>query len=113
MGGMHHELQNIFLCGYTSILASRSIDSPLMNLIRGQSPDVAGWPILDKPGFTGHFDVDGLEFAGLVPTQIGGSDSDAPAIQSSLEKKLALKPVSIKARFEVLVIDSIDRPTEN
>lgn len=87
----------------------------LINLLRGQA-DVGGRPIVDRTGFTGNFDVTGLRFSGqpIGPEsdqRIG--DSDAPAISTSLEETLGLKLVTTKASVEIVVVDSIDRPSEN
>jgi uncharacterized protein (TIGR03435 family) len=84
----------------------------LVGLLRAQA-DVGGRPIVDKTGFTGYFDIDHLKFSGApLPGQNAG-ESDAPAISTSLEEVLGLRLVPHKAPVEVVVIDSIDRPTEN
>jgi uncharacterized protein (TIGR03435 family) len=71
---------------------------------------VLGWPVLDKTGFTGSFKAR-LEFAPIAP----GSDTDSakPSIFAALEEQLGLRLESQKGTEEVLVIDNVERPSEN
>jgi uncharacterized protein (TIGR03435 family) len=87
-----------------------------LNALRGESPDVAGRQILDKTGFEGKFDLKDFRFMGVPLPNAGGvstsSDPDVPSLSQALEQ-LGLKLVPAKGQVEVVVIDSIDRPTEN
>ena len=102
-----------------NILSARATTLDLfVNGIRGQAPELGGRPIINKTGFTGTFDLKDFRFVGLAYT--GGlagsgntSDPDAPSVQQALEQQLGLKLVPAKGQVEVVVIDSIDRPTEN
>ncbi len=69
-------------------------------------------PIVDHTGFTGYFDVKDLEWAPLGDAS-ATSAPDAPSLTGALEKTLGIRLVPAKDPIEVLVIDSIDRPTEN
>jgi uncharacterized protein (TIGR03435 family) len=86
-------------------------------------------PIIDKTGITGRFDVH-LEFAldegtpGLRgPLAHGGgpggdpsaapSDPAGPSIFTALQEQLGLKLVRAKGPREFLVIDHVERPSEN
>ncbi len=85
-----------------------------------------GRPVLDRTGFTGEFDVHlsftpdqstmGLPGAG-GPRDVGGpqlsTDPDRPTIFAALQEQLGLKLVTAKGPVEVLVIDHVERPTEN
>ena len=74
------------------------------------SGDAGDRPIVDHAGFTGYFDVTDLTWAPLGDA--GATNSpDAPSLSAALEEKLGLKLVPAKDPIEVLVIDSIDRPT--
>jgi bla regulator protein BlaR1 len=73
-----------------------------------------GRPVIDKTGFTGKFDVV-LEFA---PDETAGepsaaSSSDMPGLVTAIEQQLGLKLVSSKGPRNFMVIDHIDRPSEN
>ena len=101
-----------------SVLEARSTNMDLFcRALRGQSPDIAGRPIVDRTGFQGTFDVKDFRFAGVAPPQHGpdvNTEQDAPpSVFEALEQNLGLKLVPAKGQVEVVVIDSIDRPTEN
>jgi len=90
----------------------------LINAIRGQAPEIAGRPILNNTGFNGNFDLEAFRFVGLAYTggaasAASAADPDAPSLSQALEQQLGLKLVRTKALVEMVVIDSIDRPTEN
>ena len=89
-----------------------------LNALRGESPDVAGRPIVDRTGFTGRFDLKDFRFPGMPLPNAGGagasaSDPDVPSLAQALEQQLGLKLVAARGQVEIVVIDSIDRPTEN
>ena len=72
-----------------------------------------------RQGFSGNFDVVNLQWAGLAAAQApggtnaAGGDADAPSLFTALEEDLGLKLTATKGPVEVVVIDSIERPTEN
>jgi uncharacterized protein (TIGR03435 family) len=88
---------------------------PMQMFARGISFDAATEleprPIVDHTGFIGYFDIKDLTWAPLSPnaTETG----DAPFFQRALEEQLGIKIQPTDAPIEVLVIDSIDRPSEN
>jgi uncharacterized protein (TIGR03435 family) len=81
-------------------------------LVRPIGGDAGDRPIVDHTGFTGYFDIKDLQWA-PVGDASATSSPDAPSLTGALEQKLGLKLASAKAPIEVLVIDSIDRPSEN
>ena len=81
-------------------------------LIRPIGGDAGDRPIVDHSGFTGYFDVTDLTWAPLGDAT-AASTPDAPSLTVALEEKLGIKLVPAKDPIEVLVIDSIDRPSEN
>jgi len=73
--------------------------------------EVGTRPIVDHSGFTGYFDIKDLTWAALNANTANAPD--APSLTGALQENLGLKLVSAKDPIEVLVIDSIDRPTPN
>ena len=77
-----------------------------------------GRQVIDKTGLTGNFDVH-LEYApdeglaGGPPGQAPSTDSSGPSIFTALQEQLGLKLESSKAPVEMLVIDHVERPSEN
>jgi len=103
----------------TATLEGRAATMELfLNALRGESPDVAGRQIVDMTGFKGTFDLKDFRFSGVPLPNAGDADvstndPDAPSLSQALEQQLGLKLVPAKGQVEVVVIDSIDRPTEN
>ena len=73
--------------------------------------EVGDRPIVDHTGFSGYFDIKDLTWAPLNADTTNAPD--APSLTGALEKQLGIKLVPAKAPIEVLVIDSIDRPSPN
>jgi uncharacterized protein (TIGR03435 family) len=76
--------------------------------------------VLDKTGLSGNFDVDfsftGTQspFGGQRGPDAGASDPAAPpSIFTALQEQLGLKLESQTAPVDVLVIDHVERPSEN
>jgi uncharacterized protein (TIGR03435 family) len=70
--------------------------------------------VIDKTGLSGVFDLD-LTFAQdpVTPSVNQLPRREAPALLTALPEQLGLKLVSSKAAVDVLVIDHIERPSEN
>jgi uncharacterized protein (TIGR03435 family) len=72
--------------------------------------------VLDKTGLAGAFDVD-LKWTPDISTpsvkQETAPAPDGPSIFTAMEEQLGLKLESGKAPIDVLVIDRIERPSEN
>jgi uncharacterized protein (TIGR03435 family) len=85
---------------------------------------VVGRSVLDKTGLKGLYDFDliwapdvGQELrpAGPLPpgVQLPPIDPNGPSLVTAIQEQLGLKLESSKGPVEVLVIDSVSRPTEN
>ena len=93
---------------------------PMSEFIRALS-SVLGRAVVDKTGFTGRFDVrlDFLPDETTVampppPPEVAASlASQSPTILTALQEQLGLRLESGKGPVEVLVIDSVARPTED
>jgi uncharacterized protein (TIGR03435 family) len=94
----------------TLVLNAHAIKISL--LIRVIAGNISDRPIVDHTGFTGYFDIHNLTWAPLTATATSNA-SDAPSLVGALKDKLGLAIVPSKGPIEVLVIDSIDRPTAN
>ena len=81
---------------------------------------VVGRVVVDRTGLTGSWDLD-VEF---TPEPVGGAagvpvppaapvSADAPSLVTALEEQLGLKLESTRGPVDVIVIESISRPTEN
>jgi uncharacterized protein (TIGR03435 family) len=74
-------------------------------------------PVTDETHLKGLYDIE-LEFnpnSALIarPPDVALPDSNAPSIFAAVEEQLGLKLESAKGPVEVLVIDSVSKPSEN
>jgi uncharacterized protein (TIGR03435 family) len=101
--------------GPNSFLAGKALG---MDELSNYLVRATGRPVIDKTGLTGKFDVV-LEFApdetapesSAVP--VAGAASDIPGVVTALEEQLGLKLVPARGPRDFIVIDHIDRPSEN
>jgi uncharacterized protein (TIGR03435 family) len=92
---------------------------PLERLLNQISGEVRG-PVVDRTGLTGLFDIL-LEFASQprqlqaapVNTPDLSKDVALPSLRDALQEQLGLKLETGKGPLDVLVIDSVERPSEN
>jgi uncharacterized protein (TIGR03435 family) len=115
-------------CGPGIVSAGKGLSMQGLNVtmakFTGFLEKMIGREVIDRTGFTGKFDLH-LEFAfddsivGL-PRPRGSSDLDQPAdplarssIMIALQEQLGLRLESTKGPVEVLVVDHVERPTEN
>lgn len=88
----------------------------LFELWKNRLPALVGRPIEDHTGLIGWFDYE-LTFTPTGRgTDIAAPDaafSDAPSLFTAIEEQLGLKLQSSEALMEVLVVDRVERPTEN
>ena len=99
--------------GERTMKASATQMPMLLNLI-GREGGLGDHPIIDQTGFTGYFDIPDLTWAPLsANTDASNTASDAPSLATALEESLGIKLLATKGPVEVVVIDSIDHPTDN
>jgi uncharacterized protein (TIGR03435 family) len=79
--------------------------APLVSLVVGR-------PVVDRTGLTGTYDLE-LRFSGDPVAGGPAPDPAAPSIFTALQEQLGLKLDAEREIVDVLVIDRIDRPTEN
>ena len=67
-------------------------------------------PVVDQTGLTGKYDFK-LRY---TYNEIRNTDPDAPpGLFTAVQQQLGLKPQPVKAPVDVLVIDQVQKPTEN
>ena len=98
----------------------------MADFVRNLAP-MAGRPIVDRSGLTGTFDIDltwapdqqpvdsaqGRGAPGTTPGTAPVPDGDRPSLVTAVQEQLGLKLESQRLPFETLVIDSVERPTED
>jgi uncharacterized protein (TIGR03435 family) len=94
-----------FLCGQAMGQGRiRFAGYPLSLFANGLSSNL-GRAVVDRTGLTGNWAFD------LTYAAEPGPDSDAPSLFTAIQEELGLKLESTKSPVEVLVIDSVARPT--
>lgn len=92
----------------TTLIGAAVAVSKIMTLLQSSSDRV----IVDKTGFSGLIDVH-LEFSQELATAAPGTDpSPLPSLFTAIQE-LGLKLDSAKAPLEVIVIDSVQKPSAN
>jgi uncharacterized protein (TIGR03435 family) len=71
--------------------------------------NLAGRIVVDKTGLTGNYDID-LKW---TPDDQQGTPDEGPTIFTALEEQLGLKLVPAKGPVHTLVVDHVERPSEN
>ncbi len=111
-------------CGSANVLLARDgarmmgEKVPMPELVRILSM-VLGRTVVDRTGFTGIFDIrldflpDSATPALPPPPPDAVSDTTSPIIFTALQEQLGLKLESGKGPVEVMVIDHVERPSEN
>ena len=80
---------------------------------------LVGRTVTDKTDLNGNFDVrlqfdpQSAEAAGPAVAPAGASDPTVPSIFTAIQEQLGLKIESTRGPVNVLVIDSVQKPTEN
>jgi len=76
-------------------------------------------PVIDKTGLSGRYDFD-LEFTpdesqfdGAFGKRPGNDDSSKPGLFAALQQQLGLRLEATRGQVEALVVDHVERPSEN
>jgi uncharacterized protein (TIGR03435 family) len=94
------------------VLNARAIKMDLLARIIGPDAGSGDHPVVNHTGFSACLDIKDLRYA-PVGDATAGDQLDAPSLIGALEKNLGIKLVRGKGPIEVLVIDHIERPSEN
>ncbi|MFT4112458.1 TIGR03435 family protein [Silvibacterium sp.] len=89
----------------------------MSNLIRSLAaePEIAGRPVVDKTGLTGGYDFT-LRWTSDDPgSRAAATDTNTqwPSLFTALEEQLGLRLTSEKQPIDVIVVDSVEMPSEN
>ena len=94
-----------------------AVGTPLAQIVPLLS-QLTGRPVVDRTGLTGTYDLQ-LTFTpdqlppGPAPPGAPPIDTNGPSLFTALQEQLGLKLDSQKGPLEVLVIDRMERPTDN
>jgi uncharacterized protein (TIGR03435 family) len=73
---------------------------------------MVGRAVIDRPGLTGTFDVEVTHARGSELLRADGvASADGVSLHTAIQEQLGLKLEPRTEPVEVLVIDSVDRPT--
>jgi uncharacterized protein (TIGR03435 family) len=78
-------------------------------------PEIAGRPVVDKTGLTGQYDFT-LRWAPFDPNSAApptDPGEQGPSLFTALEEQLGLMLKPMKEQIEVIVVDSVQKPSEN
>ena len=83
-----------------------------MQQLTGPLQAFTGRPVVDRTGLTGAFDFDLQWTSGPIAPAPGASPppDDGPSIFAALQEQLGLRLESTRGSFDVVIIDSIQRP---
>ncbi len=95
----------------TSVTTEQLVHFPV--LLSGR--EVGGHPIVDQTGLEGRYDFTLRWSSQQSPDPGSGQENraDAPTFFTAVQEQLGLRLVPSKGPVEVIVIDHIERPTEN
>jgi uncharacterized protein (TIGR03435 family) len=89
----------------TEITAAGADMPNLLHLLQMQ----LGQPVVDRTGLTGHYNF----VLKWTPDQDSASPDAGPSIFTAVQEQLGLKLEPVKAPIPILVVDHIERPSEN
>jgi uncharacterized protein (TIGR03435 family) len=74
-----------------------------------------GRPVVNKTGLAGSYGLtmnfDGM--SGRGGPALSATDAEAPSVFTAIQDQLGLKLVASQARRDTMMIDRLERPTEN
>jgi uncharacterized protein (TIGR03435 family) len=83
-----------------------------MRLLASSLGTLLGRVVVDKTGLTGGFDVE-VDYQPQGGAQGPPVSGEGPVLVTALQEQLGLRVENDRAEVEVIVVDSIERPTEN
>jgi uncharacterized protein (TIGR03435 family) len=95
-------------------LEGHGCDMTLLTKMLGSRPEVDGRTVVDKTGLPGKYDFT-LKWTPDSATDAGSATGpeSLPSFFTALQEQLGLRLVSAKEQVEVIVVDDVDKPSEN
>ena len=81
-----------------------------MQHLAGSLQAMTGRPVVDRTGLTGAFDMD-LQWTSAPAVGNAPAQDDGPSIFTALQEQLGLKLESTRGSVDVVMVDSVRRPT--
>jgi uncharacterized protein (TIGR03435 family) len=78
-----------------------------MERLAGQFSALTSQPVVDRTGLAGEYDFQ------LTYVPDGSSDTSAPELLTAIQEQLGLKLEPAKVPIEILVVDHVEKPSEN
>jgi uncharacterized protein (TIGR03435 family) len=97
--------------GHGRLIAQAATMAQLAQLMSTMMNQVLGRQVVDKTGLAGAYDFSMSTYTEWVSSH--QTDDSTPSIFTTLEESLGLKLEPTKTQIEYLVIDHIERPSEN
>jgi uncharacterized protein (TIGR03435 family) len=97
-------------CGISDNGGALIVRGAAITTVLGTLEGAAGGPVTDVTGLSGIYDLE-LRWSALGPGE--SAASDAPNLFTALQEQLGLRLEPAKVQLDVLVVDSIERPSEN
>jgi uncharacterized protein (TIGR03435 family) len=106
-------LSRINIYGHGHWQGHSALLSNLSRSLMGE-PEAEGRPIVDKTGLIGQYDFT-LRWTpvDLGPGAAPSDPGEWPSLFTALEEQLGLKLIRAKEQIEVIMIDSVEKPSEN
>jgi uncharacterized protein (TIGR03435 family) len=100
-------------CGGYTRAAEVSMGGATMNALATMLSTQLGRPVLNRTGLEGRFDMSMTWAPSLTATTPTAGDDQQAGLFTAVQEQLGLRLRSDRASVDVLVIDQIERPTEN
>jgi uncharacterized protein (TIGR03435 family) len=100
-------------------LEGHDCDMALLTKMLGSLPEVDGRTVIDRSGLTGKYDFtlkwtpNSTTDPAASITETARSPESRPSFFTALQEQLGLRLASAKEQVEVIVIDDVDKPSEN
>ncbi len=110
-------LAGLGLRGLGSVVGRGANMGNFRNFMQGY---VMNRPVVDQTGVEGRYDFqldwtpDDFQFAGLgVKVSLAGENAQHPDLYTAIQQQMRLKLEAVKAQADVMVVDRLEKPSEN